>query len=141
MAVIQETKSPLPQLLRVGIAYRPVDTDEVGVLIAFDVQKVLVRSRNGKTDPFHKAIFTAWGQDGLDNLYFGAEIDLFHVFALRFGQESRFRVPTRSGKKTKTEWTIGFGLGPEWARLNLVRRGFPPFSREKWVYLDFSVSY
>jgi hypothetical protein len=141
IAVVQETKSPFPQLLRVGFAYRPVDTDELGVLIALDVQKVLVRSRNGKNDPFYTAFFTAWGQDGLDNLYFGAEIELFHVFAFRFGQESRFSVPTETGKKTKSEWTFGFGLGPEWARLNLVRRGFPPFSREKWVYLDFSLNY
>jgi len=74
-------------------------------------------------------------------LHFGTEINLFHVFAFRFGMESRFRFPTEMGGQTRTEWTLGFGFGPEWARVNVVRRGFPSFSRPRWVWMDVSVAY
>jgi hypothetical protein len=45
------------------------------------------------------------------------------------------------GGQTRTEWTLGLGFGPEWARVNVVRRGFPSFSRPRWVWMDVSVAY
>ena len=124
---------PLPQILRLGIALNAVDTDEVGVLLAFDLEKLLVdRQKN-----FVESWFTAWG-NGFDHLRFGAEVELFHIFAFRFGRDEFLNF---NPNFSVSEWTWGLGLGPEWARLNLVHRSFPTAARnEKWV-VDFTLSY
>lgn len=129
---------PLPQTLRLGVAFNALETDEVSLLLAFDVDKVLVeRDAKGKAKGFVESWFAAW-DGGFDNLHLGAEFNIYHIFAFRFG---RHEVLNFSPKQSIGEWTFGFGLGPEWARLNLVRRRFPiALSRDKWV-VDFVLSY
>ncbi len=133
-------KDPLPQRLKLGIAFNAVDTDEVGLLLALDIDKFLVhRSANGEPDGFVKSWFTSWG-NGLDDFRLGAEIEIYHVFAFRFGRDAslNFRSDTGTGVH---DWTYGFGIVPEWARLNIVRRKFPTgVGIEKWV-ADFSLTY
>lgn len=52
---------PLPQNLKVGFAYRIVDTEYNRLLVTTDVNKLLVkRDPDGSTDPFYKALVTAW---------------------------------------------------------------------------------
>ncbi|MFQ5753518.1 MAG: PorV/PorQ family protein [bacterium] len=134
----ESQKDPLPQILRLGAALNAVDTEEIGLILAVDVDKLLVeRDANGKAKGFVQSWFEAW-DGGFDDLSFGAEFNLYHIFAFRFG---RHEVLNFSPNQSIGEWTFGFGLGPEWARLNLVRRRFPiALSRDKWV-VDFAVSY
>ncbi|MFQ6114082.1 MAG: hypothetical protein ACE5NG_08315, partial [bacterium] len=103
-----------------------------------DVDKLLVeRDANGKAKGFMKSSFEAWDGE-LDNLSFGTEFNLYHIFAFRFGHHE---VLNFSRDKSVREWTLGFGLGTERARLNLVNRRFPiALGKEKWV-IDFTFSY
>lgn len=56
-----EQADPLPQNLRVGFAYRLVDNEYNRLLVTADVNKFLVRrDPDGSTDPFYKALVTAW---------------------------------------------------------------------------------
>lgn len=127
-------QDPLPQILRLGAAFYAVDTDEVSLLLALDLDKFLVDRDKG----FVESWFTTW-DTGFDNLHFGAEINVYHVFAFRFGRDESLNFGLDN--ESIGDWTYGFGLGPEWARLNIVRRSFPvAASHEKWV-VDFSVSY
>lgn len=131
---------PLPQILRLGVALNAVDTDEIGALLAVDLDKELVkRDGLGPPDGFVESWFTAW-HDGFDHLRFGAEVNLFHVFAFRLGRDAYLNFNDGSGSNSVSEWTFGVGLGPEWARLNLVHRGFPVGFKEKWV-ADLVLSY
>lgn len=130
-------QDPLPQMLRLGMAYHAIDYDYFQFLIAFDVVKELVkRHKNGETDNFMKAWFTSW-DDGLDYVHFGAEMTLFRVAAFRVGRE---KILNLYRDRSEKEVTFGFGIGPEFARVNLVHRGFPPWDDPSWV-LDFSISY
>jgi hypothetical protein len=53
---------PLPTNLKVGLAYRLLDTEYNRLSISVDTNKLLVvRHTDGSSDPFYKAIFTAWG--------------------------------------------------------------------------------
>ncbi len=124
---------PLPQILRLGAALNAVDTDEVGVLLAFDLEKLLV----DRQKKFVESWFTAWG-NGFDHMRFGAEVELFHIFAFRFGRDEFLNFNPNNGV---SEWTWGLGVGPQRARLNLVHRSFPiAAGNEKWV-VDFTLSY
>lgn len=131
--------APLPQILRLGLAYQPVLTHAVEILLVSDIEKLLVRRHpDGSFDSFAKAFLTSWN-DGFDALRFGAEINFLHLFALRFGRD--FSYQGNIEDKTVSEWTFGFGLGPEWAQISFVRRGFPSFSDARWAWLDVSVMY
>ena len=113
---------PLPQILRLGLAFNVMETDEIGLLLALDVDKLLVeRDADGQPKGFVESWVAAW-DGGFDNLRFGAEFNLYHVFAFRFGRDEALNF---SPNASAGEWTFGFGLGPEWARLNFVHRGFP----------------
>lgn len=134
-----DQSAPLPQILRLGFAYRPVLTHAVEILLVSDLEKLLVRRHpDGSFDSFAKAFLTSWN-DGVDAFRFGAEINLLHLFALRFGRD--FSYQRNIEGKTVSEWTVGFGLGPEWAQISFVRRGFPSFSDARWAWLDVSVMY
>lgn len=134
-------RDPLPQIFRLGVAYNAVDTDEIGVLLAVDLDKELVeRDESGLPDGFVKSWFTSWG-DGFDGFHFGAEFNVYHIFAFRFGRDEELNFNSGFGDDSVSEWTFGFGIGPEWARLNLVHRGFPISTlNDKWV-VDLVVSY
>ena len=142
MVYIDENQGdPLPQILRLGAAFNAIDMDEVGVLLALDIDKELVeRDDNGHPDGFVESWFTSW-EDGFDNLRFGAEINLYHIFAFRFGRDEYLNSPPSLFGDSTSEWTFGLGFGPEWARVNLVHRSFPiAASNENWV-VDFVLSY
>ena len=126
---------PLPQMLRLGVAFNAVDTDEVGLLLAFDLDKVLVeREINGEVKGFVESWFTSW-DNGFDHIRFGLELNIYHIFAVRFGRDEFLNF---SPDNSVGDWTFGFGIGPEWARFNLVRRSFPTgFRNDKWVWISF----
>jgi hypothetical protein len=134
---IENQRDPLPQTLRIGVAYNAVDTDEIGILVAADLDKELVeRDESGVPDGFVESWITSW-DNGFDHFQFGAEINLYHILAFRFGRDEFLNF----SEDSSVDWTFGFGLGPEWARVNLVHRRFPAiFSEEKWV-VDLVVNY
>ncbi len=55
---------PLPTNLKLGVAYKIMETEYNRITIAVDVNKELVtKDENGESDPFYLAIFTSWAND------------------------------------------------------------------------------
>jgi len=58
---------PLPTNLKMGLAYRLVDSEYNKLTAVLDINKELVRRRaNGESDPFYLALFTTWKADWND---------------------------------------------------------------------------
>ncbi|MDZ7261213.1 MAG: PorV/PorQ family protein [candidate division KSB1 bacterium] len=111
---------PLPQTLRIGLAYNVFDMDLLGVVLACDAEKLLVRRhKGGSSDSCPKSLFTSWVDQSFKDeikqmtLHLGAEVTTYYVFTLRLGliynEVDRFR-----------SWALGVGLGPETARFNFA---------------------
>ncbi|MCK4224163.1 MAG: PorV/PorQ family protein [candidate division Zixibacteria bacterium] len=96
---------PLPRELRIGGAYRAVDTDLVGISVAMDYCKGLV----GVTKNFFKEYFDP--KHGVI-LKIGGEITFLYLLTLRSG----YLYDEEGDVKT---WTYGVGIGPEWGRFNI----------------------
>jgi hypothetical protein len=57
---------PIPTNLKLGFAYRILDTEFNKFQIAVDTNKLLVvRHKDGSSDPFYKAVFTSWTDGSL----------------------------------------------------------------------------
>jgi hypothetical protein len=57
---------PLPTNLKLGFAYKIIESDYNKLTIASDVNKELVvRDKNGKSQEFYEALFSAWGDGDL----------------------------------------------------------------------------
>ncbi len=95
--VDQAQADPLPTNLRMGFAFRVVEEEFNTLQLVFEADKILVRKyidENGETvsDPFYKALFTAWTDDGLDMelkktiFNFGLEYWYSNIIALRMGR-------------------------------------------------------
>jgi hypothetical protein len=87
-----DQKDPLPRELRIGTAYRAVDTDIVGVNLAIDYCQELV--------------------DGSDFIIKGGfEATFLYLLTLRYGYYN-----DEAGDVKHQTW--GVGIGPEWGRFN-----------------------
>jgi len=51
---------PIPTNLKVGLAYRALNTEYNKLTFSLDTNKLLVVKDGNESDPFYKAIFTAW---------------------------------------------------------------------------------
>lgn len=59
---------PIPTNLRLGFAYKLINTKYNRLTLVTDANKLLVtREKSGNSDPFYKAIFTSWYKDGFSN--------------------------------------------------------------------------
>lgn len=83
---------PIPTNLKLGIAYRVLNTKYNKITLTADANKLLVtRDKEGKSDPFYKAIITAWSHDGFSNemkkmiMSAGTEYWYSDLIALRAG--------------------------------------------------------
>ena len=83
---------PQPTNLKLGFAYRLIDSEYNKITVTTDFNKLLVRRRaNGSSDPFYKAIFTSWIDDPFDLemkkviSHFGIEYWYSDLIALRAG--------------------------------------------------------
>ena len=96
IAFIDEDQAdPIPTNLKFGFAYKLIETEFNKLTLSFDANKLLVvKKREGDedvSDPFYKAIFTAWTADGADVLIkkmsgaIGAEYWYNNLIALRSG--------------------------------------------------------
>ncbi|MDZ7373792.1 MAG: type IX secretion system outer membrane channel protein PorV [candidate division KSB1 bacterium] len=83
---------PLPTNLKLGLSYDLVNSQYNRLTLAADANKLLVRRyKDGTSDPFYKAIFTAWTDEPLGtefrNMIYsgGVEYVYSNLFALRGG--------------------------------------------------------
>ena len=83
---------PQPTNLKLGFAYRLLDSEFNKITLTADFNKLLVRRyTDGKSDPFYKAIFTSWGDEPFDQemkkviSHVGMEYWYAAFFALRAG--------------------------------------------------------
>jgi hypothetical protein len=91
----EDDPDPLPRRLRVGFGYQAVDSEPVGLQLTIDATKILV----GESE-------LVWS--------YGLESEFYYLACFRIGRyydyDSRHRYTT-----------IGFGIGPEWLRLDYSR--------------------
>ncbi len=82
---------PLPTNLRVGLGYKMLKDEYNELQYTLDFARLLVRRRdNGQSDPFYKALFTAWGDgSGLRKVNIGTGLEYWYgsprLLALRIG--------------------------------------------------------
>ena len=102
---------PLPTNLRIGFGYKLFDDEFNSLTYSVDFSRLLVRRRpDGTSDPFYKAIFSAWG-DGTGlrkvNTSMGAEYwyGSPKLIALRIGHF--FEDPSFGNRNF---WTYGAGI-------------------------------
>ncbi len=108
---------PLPTNLRLGLGYQVLKTEYNNILAAVDFNRLLVRryavdSTTGiakQPDPFYKAIFTSWSDNGLKKVTVGGGIEYWYgspkLIALRVGRF--YEHPSFGGRKF---WTFGAGI-------------------------------
>jgi hypothetical protein len=86
---------PIPTNLRLGFGLKLLDTETNALTLGMDFSRILVRryARDEATgeiprpDPFHKAIFTAWGDNGLKKVIISGGLEYWYanLIALRAG--------------------------------------------------------
>jgi hypothetical protein len=86
---------PLPTNLRLGLGLRLVETENNSLTFGADFSRILVRryERDPNTseipppDPFYKAVFTAWGDGGLQKVIMSGGFEYWYanLIALRAG--------------------------------------------------------
>jgi hypothetical protein len=94
----------LPTNLKIGFAYRLLDLEYNRLTLSIDTNKLLVVKHGNKTDPFYKAIFTAWtdgsAREQLRRLIssFGVEYVYNNMIFLRAGyyydEEGKVKYPS-----------------------------------------------
>ncbi len=83
---------PIPTNLKLGLAYRVLNTEYNRLTVAMDANKILVRRyKDGTSDPFYKAIFTTWTEGSFSDqmrsfiISVGAEYVYNNMIFLRAG--------------------------------------------------------
>lgn len=82
---------PLPTNLRVGLGYKLLDDEYNNLQLGVDMSRLLVRRREDQTsDPFYKALFTAWGDgSGMKKVIMSGGAEYWYgsprLIALRLG--------------------------------------------------------
>ncbi len=106
---------PLPTNLRVGLGYKILVSEYNNLTASLDLSRLLVRRYSADSlgnakppDPFYKAIFTAWGDNGLKKVVMGGGLEYWYgnpkLVALRTGYF--YESPSFGGRKFLT-----FGAG------------------------------
>jgi len=110
---------PLPTNLKLGVAYKVIDTEFNKLTICIDTNKLLVvRNENG-TDPFYKAVFTAWTNEPFSTQMrelvssIGAEYVYNKMIFLRAGyyydEEGRVKYPSFGAGLQYSNFRFDFG--------------------------------
>lgn len=104
MALFDEDRpDPLPRKLRLGTGYQAVDSEPIGLRLTVDATKLLVYM----DDPFKEE----WSEIAWS---YGVETTFYYILNFRLG-----RLFDRGSHQRLN--TIGFGIGPEWLRLDYSR--------------------
>ncbi len=101
---------PLPTNLRVGFGYKILEDEYNSMTYSLDFSRLLVRRRGEQSDPFYKAIFTAWGDgSGLRKINTSMGVEYWYgapkLIALRAGHF--FEDPSFGNRNF---WTFGAGI-------------------------------
>ncbi|MGD8307556.1 MAG: PorV/PorQ family protein [Ignavibacteria bacterium] len=109
---------PLPQNLRVGLAWTIVNNDLLGITVSTDILKLLIQKDidTGDPDSFPESLITSWENFTFEELEFslGVELDITALLTLRAG---RFFEDENYGNRNY--YTYGFSVGPEFARFSI----------------------
>jgi hypothetical protein len=81
---------PIPTMLRLGLGYKILEDEYNSMTATVDFARLLIRrDTSGHSDPFYKALFTAWGDGGLDKVTVGGGVEYWYgaprLLALRWG--------------------------------------------------------
>jgi ligand-binding sensor domain-containing protein len=117
--ISREEADPIPFTIRLGLAYKAIQTPYLDLKILFDADREIVKNYPDKRpDPFYKAIWTGFLNDTTltfrekmeeINLHGGIELWYANLLALRLGHLFDY-----AGRRF--ELTIGFGIN--YANLN-----------------------
>jgi len=131
---------PLPQNLRVGLAWNVIDTDVLGLVATGEFNKVFVNTnRTGSADDAFKAIFTTWRDQSLRDEFSqaiytgGVEASFLQLAAIRLGRYW-------DGGQTYGFNTFGYSIGPPALRFSFAQ--FTPFESsfiDEWRIYTVSV--
>lgn len=131
---------PLPQNLRVGLAWNLIDTDVLGLVATGEFNKLLIKSnQTGSADGTFKALFTVWSDQSLRDEFSeaiytgGVEASLLQLAAIRFGRHW-------DGSQTFGFNTFGYSIGPPAVRFSFAR--FSPFKSsftDEWRTYSVSI--
>ncbi len=111
----RNSRDPIPFTLRLGLAYRAVQTPIHDLKILFDMHKEVVKNYyNGDPDPFYKAIWTdlLYDTDSTETLAYEMQ-EINYNFGLEYWYTNF--VALRTGflfdyLGERYEWTIGLGV-------------------------------
>lgn len=100
----EDQSDPLPTNMRVGVSYPVFKSEYNNVLLAYEINRQIVRGRKNGADPLYKAVFTTWVDNGWHRLghNIGAEYTYSDFLALRSGMSLDF-----AGKL----YDLNFGAG------------------------------
>ncbi|MCB0834120.1 MAG: PorV/PorQ family protein, partial [Bacteroidetes bacterium] len=100
----EKQSDPLPTNLRAGLSYPVYSSEYHNILVAYEINRQIVRGRKNGSDPLYKAVFTTWADNGWHRLghNFGAEYSYSDFVALRSGYSLDF-----AGKV----YDLNFGAG------------------------------
>lgn len=123
---IDETQAdPLPQNLRVGLAWNLIDTDILGLVATGEFRKILLKTdRPGLADGAIKSLFTSWSDQSLRDEFSeavytgGVEASFLQLAAIRFGRYW-------DGDESYGFNTFGYSIGPPVLRFSFAQ--FSPF--------------
>lgn len=108
----EDQADPLPTNMRIGVSYPVYKSEYNNVLVAYEINRQIVRGRKNGADPLYKAVFTTWVDNGWHRLghNFGAEYSYTDFLALRSGMSLDF-----AGKL----YDLNFGAGINYSRFRI----------------------
>jgi hypothetical protein len=108
----------MPKRLRLAAGYQAVDSEPVGLRLTVDATKLLIDVDDSFKEEWSEV---AWS--------YGLESQFYYILYFRFG-----RLLDRGDHQRY--YTIGFGLGPEWLRLDysLVLGDYDHWNRSSKEY-------
>jgi len=131
-------KDPIPQTLRLGLAYTIISSPVFQLQGVFDFEKRLVHREKIIADEFYKAWFTAWKDRPFKQAiyHFGANIRLFYIMNFTLGyQYQPFLDKTISDRSL---FTMGLGINLKYFSIQygdwLAKEDNSPFYRKSYVF-------
>jgi len=117
--ISQEERDPIPFTVRLGLAYKPIQTPFIDLRLLLDVEREIVKNYPDKPpDPFFTAIWTGLIDDHSQttmekleeiNLHGGLELWYANLLAIRLGHLYDY-----AGRR----FELTFGVGIRWANMN-----------------------
>ncbi len=133
--------APLPQQLRLGLAWNLIDMDILGLLLSTDLRKMLINDHYN----FLSTFMISWQGFSFNHLEvsYGLELSVFTIISFRYGKFLNEKQPSNISNPNYI--TYGLSIGPETFQINwyLKRYDHTPFYRSDDNYwrIGFSAVY